>query len=103
MTVTKARLAKVTVSGKKFAKGAKPKVTVKLGKLSNGAYPVGTVKVSSGGKKYTAKVSAASKGKVVLTLKKSTKTVKVRATFTPADARNVAGATTAKATVKVRR
>lgn len=101
--VSRAKVAKVAVSGKKFRKGTAPKVTVKLGKLDNGAYPVGKVTVASGGKKYSAKVTAKSKGKVVLTLKKATRAVKVRATFTPTDARNVAKATSAKVTVKVRR
>lgn len=101
-TVARASLKTLKVTGKKFRKGSRPKVTVTLGRLTNGRYPSGTVRVSSGGRTYRAKVTTGAKGKVALTLKRATKAVKVRATFTPTDVRNVAGATSASVKVRVR-
>lgn len=102
-TVVKARPGTVKVTAKKFAQGTRPKVTVTVGKLTNGKQPVGTVTVKAAGKTYKVALTAAKKGKVTVTLKKASKAVKVRATFTPADQRNVASASSRTVKVAVRR
>ncbi|GAA2521525.1 GH92 family glycosyl hydrolase [Rarobacter incanus] len=105
ITVTKAKLAKVKVKGKKFKKGTKPKVKITLGRLSNGARPVGKIKIKVGKKVVrTVTITAKKNGKVTVKLpKKYSKTIKVKATFVPKSKSTVAGKSSKATKVKVRK
>ncbi len=101
----KAVPGKVTVTGKAFKKGSKPTVTVKVGKLNTGAYPAGTVTVKVAGKTVGKKaLKASAKGKVTVKLtKRYSKTIKVKATFTPSKPDAVKSRSSSTVKIKVKR
>lgn len=84
LAVTRTTTGAVKAVAKKFARGTRPRVTVTVGRASDGSRPVGTVKVTVGGKKTTAKLSAAKNGKVVVTLPGRRAAATAKVTFTPA-------------------
>ncbi|WP_170207815.1 Ig-like domain repeat protein [Rarobacter incanus] len=101
-TITKPAVAKaIKVRAKKFKAGKRPKVTVTVGKLSNGRVATGSVKITVG-KKYTKTVKLRN-GKAKVTLKRSKKTIKVRAQYRPDRASNGLAAKSKVVKVKVRK
>lgn len=103
LRVRKARLTRIAVQRASFRKGTRPRVKVVLGRLDNGQLATGTVRLVAAGRTYTARVAPSAGGRVVVVLGKLRTEVKVRATFVPTDARNVARTRSAPVTVKLRR
>ena len=100
--IAKATTAKVTVTGKSFARNSKPTVTVTVQMLDNGAAPVGKVTVYVKKKAVkTVTLKASKAGRVTLTLpKRYSHSISVKAKFLPGDSKNIASKTSA--TVKIR-
>jgi len=101
LKVAKATTSKVSISGKAFTKKTAPKLSLTIAKLNNGTYASGSVKIYKNSKLVkTVKITTAKKGKLTITLPKSTATFKVKATFVGSANVAAKSSTTAKVSVK---
>jgi len=106
ITVVKAAVTTLKISGKKYKAGKKLKATVKISaRLTNGLATAGVVRVYVGKKlAKTVRLTAFKKGKATVALPKKYskgKSVKLKATYVPAASATTSG-TTSK-TVKIKR
>lgn len=103
VAVARATVTSVSISGKTFTKGTRPVVTVRVGKLDNGSRAAGVVTVTAGGVKVgTAKLSSSKTSVTIRLSKKSSTSVRVKATFTPTHSSTAAPRTSSAITLRVR-
>lgn len=81
--VSKVSTGKLRASAAKFRAGTRPVVKIVVPRSSDGSWPVGRVTVKVAGKKHTATLTAARKGKVSIKVAKRRSATKATVSFAP--------------------